>query len=154
MKKHIQNCAVLIAACVLAACASTTPPPAAPSAPAVRSVDTAPEKAVGLSGTADATGWVDLELHNMPGATGDYEMRARAVGIAPGGAIHSHPHAGRPGIVRVTQGTVIEYRGERSRTLKVGDAWYENADTTHWFRNPSTTEAAELWVVDVVPKKK
>lgn len=116
--------------------------------------DTAPEKPVGLSGTADAVGTVDLTPHNMPGTMSDYDLRARVVGIAPGGAIHNHPHAGRPGIVRVTKGAVIEYRGNSKRSLKVGDAWYENSDTTHWFRNPSSTDAAELWVVDLVPKKK
>ena len=61
---------------------------------------------------------------------------------------------GRPGIARVTKGRLIEYRGAVERTLQVGDTWYENADTVHWFRNPSSSEAAELWVVDVVLKKK
>jgi quercetin dioxygenase-like cupin family protein len=116
--------------------------------------DTPPEKAVGLTGTADAVGSVELAPHNLPGSVGDYDLRARTIGIAPSGAIQNHPHAGRPGIVRVTKGTVIEYRGTTARTLKVGDSWYENADTVHWFRNPSTTEAAEIWVVDLVPKKK
>lgn len=123
------------------------------SAPA-SAADTAPEKATGLTGTADAVGSVDLAPHNLTGAIGDYELRARAVGIAPGGAINKHPHARRPGVVRVTKGTVIEYRGTSKRTLKVGDSWYENADTEHWFRNPSRTKAAEIWVVDLVPKKK
>ena len=45
-------------------------------------------------------------------------------------------------------------RGTAQRTLKAGDFWLENHDTTHWFRNPSKTEAAELWIVDIVPKKK
>lgn len=116
--------------------------------------DTAPEKPVGLTGTADAVGLVDLAPHNLPGSASDYDLRARTIGIAAGGAIHNHPHAGRPGIVRVTKGTVIEYRGTAKRTLKVGDSWYENADTAHWFRNPSKTKAAEIWVVDLVPKKK
>ena len=116
--------------------------------------DTPPEKPVGLTGTVDAVGSVDLAPHNLPGSVSDYDLRARTVGLAPGGAIHNHPHAGRPGIVRVTKGTVVEYRGTSERTLKVGDSWYENADTTHWFRNPSNTEAAEIWVVDRVPKKK
>lgn len=120
----------------------------------VAASDTPPEKATGISGGAEAIGTVDLAPHSLPGTTGDYELRARAVGIAPGGAIPSHPHAGRPGVVRVTKGTVIEYRGATSRTLQVGDYWFENNDTVHWFRNPSTTEAAELWVVDLVPKKK
>ena len=116
--------------------------------------DTAPEKPVGLTGTTDAVALVDLAPHNLPGSISDYDLRARTIGIAPGGAIPNHPHAGRPGIVRVTKGTVIEYRGTTERTLKVGDSWFENADTVHWFRNPSSTEAAEIWAVDLVPKKK
>lgn len=116
--------------------------------------DTPPEKAVGLTGATDAVGQVDLAPHNLPGALGDYELRARTIGIAPGGGIPGHPHAGRPGIARVTKGSLVEYRGAAERTLQVGDTWYETADTVHWFRNPSRTEAAELWVVDVVLKKK
>lgn len=122
------------------------------SAPA--GANTPPEKPVGLTGTGDAVGTVDLAGHNMPGAIGDYDLRSRKIGLAPGGAIHNHPHAGRPGIVLVTKGTVVEYRGATERTLKAGDSWYETADTVHWFRNPSTTEPAEIWVVDLVPKKK
>ncbi|SMR78378.1 cupin domain-containing protein [Marinobacterium sediminicola] len=122
------------------------------SAPLMANDETPPEKAMGISGGAEAVGLVDLAPHELPGSVGDYDLRARLVGIAPGGAIHNHPHHGRPGIVRVTKGTVIEYRGESSRTLQVGDAWYENADTVHWFRNPSETEDAEIWVVDLVPK--
>ena len=116
--------------------------------------DTPPDKPIGLSGAGDAVGTVDLAPHNLPGALSDYELRARLIGIAPGGAIQSHPHMGRPGIVRVTKGTVIEYRGDSQRTLHVGDVWYENADTVHWFRNPSDREVAEIWIVDLVPKKK
>jgi quercetin dioxygenase-like cupin family protein len=116
--------------------------------------EVAPEKPVGISGMNDAVGLVDLAPHNLPGAIGDYNLRSRIVGIAPGGAIHSHSHAGRPGIALVTKGVVVEYRGSTSRTLKQGDSWLETNETVHWFRNPSDTEAAELWVVDVVPKKK
>lgn len=115
---------------------------------------TPPEKPTGVNGMNDAVGSVDLTAHAMPGPVTDYDLRARLIGIAPGGAIHSHPHAGRPGIVRVVKGSVIEYRGSTARTLNLGDTWYENADTVHWFRNPSATEPAELWVVDLVPKKK
>ena len=116
--------------------------------------DTPPEKASGLTGTADAVALVELAPHNLAGTPGDFDLRARGVGIAPGGAINAHPHAGRPGIVRVVKGTVVEYRGATARTLKVGEWWIETADVTHWFRNPSSTEFAELWVVDLVPKKK
>lgn len=116
--------------------------------------DVAPEKPVGVSGMTDVVGLVDLAPHNLPGAVADYDLRSRIVGIAPGGAIHNHPHAGRPGIVLVKRGVVVEYCGSTSRTLKQGESWLETNETIHWFSNPSSTEAAELWVVDLVPKKK
>ena len=120
----------------------------------VGAAEVAPEKPVGISGMNDAVGIVDLAPHNLPGAIADYDLRSRIVGLAPGGAIHNHPHTGRPGIALVTKGVVVEYRGSTSRTLKPGESWQETNETTHWFRNPSNTEAAELWVVDLVPKKK
>lgn len=116
--------------------------------------DTPPEKAVGLSGATEAVGVVALAPHELPGSPGDYDLRARTLSIAPGGGIPSHSHAGRPGIARVTKGSLVEYRGTTARTLQVGDWWFENADTVHWFRNPSSTDDAELWVVDLVGKKK
>jgi quercetin dioxygenase-like cupin family protein len=118
------------------------------------SADIAPDKPVGISGINEAVGLVDLAPHNLPGVPADYNLRSRVVRLAPGGAIHNHPHAGRPGIVLVIKGTVTEYRGSVARTLKTGESWLETNDTTHWFSNPSTTESAELWVVDLVPKKK
>jgi quercetin dioxygenase-like cupin family protein len=116
--------------------------------------DTPPDKPIGLTGSNDPVGTVDLAPHNLAGSPGDYELRARTIVVAPGGATQNHPHAGRPGIVRVIKGTIIEYRGSAERTVKAGDYWFENADTTHWFRNPSSTEPAEIWAVDLVPKKK
>lgn len=114
----------------------------------------APEKAVGIGGAADPVALVDLAPHQLSGPATDYDLRARLVTVAPGGAINSHPHAGRPGIVRVVSGSVIEYRGTTARTLKAGEFWTETADVVHWFSNPSSTETAELWVVDLVPRKK
>lgn len=114
----------------------------------------APDKPVGISGINEAVGLVDLAPHKMPGTPADYNLRSRVVRLAPGGAIHNHPHAGRPGIVLVIKGTVTEYRGSEARTLKTGESWLETNETVHWFSNPSASEPAELWVVDLVPKKK
>lgn len=127
---------------------------ATPMSLTAMAADQPPEKPVGLSGVTEAVGVVDLAPHNLAGPAADYDLRARTIGIAPGGAIHSHPHAGRPGIAYLTKGNIVEYRGSTERSLKVGDWWLETADTVHWFRNPSNTEAAELWVVDLVPRKK
>ena len=134
----------LMAAALLAAGCATPPD--------VSSV-TAPEKNAGIGGNTPA-GLVDLAAHKMAGNPGDYELRARLLVIAPDGGAAAHPHAGQPGIVRVIKGTIVEGRGSAQRVLKAGDFWLENADTTHWFRNPSPTESAELWAVDIVPKKK
>jgi len=114
---------------------------------------TAPTQNSGIGGNTPA-GLVDLAAHQMKGNPGDYELRARLLTIAPGGGAAAHPHAGQPGIVRVIKGTIIEGRGSAQRLLKAGDHWVENADTTHWFVNPSRTETAELWAVDIVPRKK
>ena len=116
--------------------------------------DSAPAKPVGVTGMNDAVGSVDLAPHKLTGALADYDLRSRLIAIAPGGAVHEHAHAGRPGIVLVTKGNVIEYRGAKSRSLRPGDSWQEDADTVHWFRNPSLSEVAEIWAVDLVPKKK
>lgn len=122
------------------------------SHPAVGTV-TAPTQNAGIEGNTPV-GLVDLAAHHMKGNTGDYDLRARLLTIAPGGGAAPHPHAGQPGIVRVIKGTLVEGRGSTQRVLKAGDFWFENADTTHWFRNPSATEPTELWAVDIVPKKK
>ena len=134
----------LALAALLAACATSSPDVSQINAPTATS---------GLSGDTPV-GLVDLAAHKMAGSPSDYDLRARALTLAPGGGVAVHPHAGRPGIVRVTKGTVVDGRGSAKRVLKAGDSWMENADTTHWFANPSSTETAELWVVDIVPKKK
>jgi quercetin dioxygenase-like cupin family protein len=118
------------------------------------SAEIAPSKPVGISGINEVVGLVDLAPHKMPGSLDDYSLRSRFVRLEPGGAIHNHPHAGRPGIVLVTKGSVNEYRGSLVRTLKTGESWLETSDTVHWFSNPSSNEMAEIWVVDLVPKKK
>ena len=103
----------------------------------------APTATSGLGGDTPA-GLVDLAAHKMAGTPSDYDLRARALTLKPGGGVGNHPHAGRPGIVRVVKGTVVEGRGDAKRVLKAGDFWLETAETSHWFVNPSTTEAAEL----------
>ncbi|MFD1711386.1 cupin domain-containing protein [Ottowia sp. GY511] len=117
------------------------------------SVVAAPAKNSGLSGDAPV-GLVDLAAHKMPGSMADYDLRARLLTLAPGGGAAVHPHAGRPGIVLVVKGMVIEGRGNDQRVLRTGEHWQETAETSHWFTNPSNSETAQLWAVDIVPKKK
>lgn len=134
-----------ITAALLLAAGCASQPGTAPVTP--------PAKNVGIEGGAPV-GLVDLAAHHMAGSMADYDLRARLLTIAPDGGAAPHPHAGQPGIVRVIQGTIVEGRGSTQRVLKAGDYWFENADTTHWFRNPSSSVPAQLWAVDIVPKKK
>ncbi len=143
----IRTLTALALAATLAACAS------APNPTTITAVVTPPEKPAGIDNDV-AVGLVDLAAHKMPGNTADYDLRARAITLQPGGGAPAHPHAGRPGIVRVIKGTVVEGRGSAQRVLKAGEFWLETHDTTHWFRNPSGSETAELWIVDMVPKKR
>ena len=117
------------------------------------SVVTAPAKNSGLGGDAPV-GLVDLAAHKMPGSPSDYDLRARMLTLAPGGGVAVHPHAGRPGIVLVVKGMVIEGRSNDQRVLRAGEHWQETAETSHWFTNPSNSETAQLWAVDIVAKKK
>lgn len=54
-------------------------------------------------GSGTPVGTVDMAAHKLAGNTGDYELRARLLTIAPGSAAVPHPHAGQPGSVRVTR---------------------------------------------------
>ena len=140
---RLTTAAALTLALGLAACSTTTE----------TTVIAAPEKNNGLGGDAPV-GLVDLAAHQMPGSPSDYDLRARMLTVAPGGGVAVHPHAGRPGIVLVVNGTVIEGRGNNQRVLRAGEHWLETAETSHWFTNPSGVETAQLWAVDIVPKKK
>ena len=91
----IRTVCTLAVVAALTACASA-PDTAKLSAPTANS---------GLSGDTPV-GLVDLAAHKMAGTPSDYDLRARALTLAPGGGVGNHPHAGRPGIVRVVKATL------------------------------------------------
>jgi len=113
-------------------------------------LDLAPDKPVGISGLDQAVGTIDLARYPLFGGIGEYELRSRIVDVAPGGAIASHAHAGSPAFAILSEGVVIEYGDTAKRAVQPGALWVH--DAPHWYRNPSTTQAAELWVVDLVAK--
>jgi quercetin dioxygenase-like cupin family protein len=69
-----------------------------------------------------------------------YDFRARRIVVAAGGVISQHSHINRPGMVYVESGTIIEYRGEKSRTLVKGDTLIEDASTVHSYKNTSEAD--------------
>jgi quercetin dioxygenase-like cupin family protein len=122
----------------LVACASTA------MAPAPRPIlAAAPTQAVGS--TTQALGTIDIGPEvNLPG----YQLRARAVTIAPGGHLAVHTHQGRPTQEYVAQGTVIEVRNGQRIEHKAGTMVQASNGVTHWWENHGT-EMVVLVPVDV-----
>jgi quercetin dioxygenase-like cupin family protein len=101
------------------------------TAPASRPIlTTAPTQAVGS--TTQALGTIELGPEvNLAG----YQLRARALTIAPGGHLAVHTHQGRPTQEYVAQGTVIEVRNGQRIEHKAGSMVQANNGVTHWWEN-------------------
>lgn len=80
------------------------------------------------------------------------ELRLRELTIAPGGSITLHRHDQRPGVAYILEDQMTEWRGPgfTPRLIGPGEAVFEAAGVSHWWRNQGTTPARAL-VVDIVP---
>ena len=85
------------------------------------------------------------------GLTG-YKLQLRAITIAPGGQIAKHSHEGRPGLVKVIDGTWTEGRpgGEMDYAAADDGGILEDRETVHWFWNRGDQPATAI-VCDIVP---
>jgi quercetin dioxygenase-like cupin family protein len=98
-----------------------------------------------LLGTVDLAG----EIEGMEGR----QLRMRMVTIEPGGVFGPvHDHVGRPGIVYILQGTIIDHRGGVETAYGPGVGWPEDRDTIHWLENRGTERAVEI-SVDIVDRE-
>jgi len=78
-------------------------------------------------------------VEQVPAMKG-YNIRARRIVIPAGVSIGEHEHSTRPGIVYVESGSIVEYRGDKARTLFTGDSLVEDANTVHRYKNTSTQD--------------
>ncbi len=86
------------------------------------------------------------EIEGMAG----HQLRMRMVTIEAGGVFGPiHDHIGRPGMVYILQGTIIDHRNGVSKEYGPGVGWPEDKNTTHWLENRGTTPAVEI-SVDIV----
>ena len=81
-----------------------------------------------------------------------YKLQLREITIEPGGQIAKHSHEGRPGLVKVIDGTWTEGRpsGEMSFAADEAKGILEDRETVHWFWNRGETPATAI-VCDIVP---
>jgi len=79
-------------------------------------------------------------------------MRMRRITIEPGGSIGEHNHRGRPAVLYVVQGGIVERRGEAQRAYATGESYAIGGDTSHAIENAGSTPAVYI-EVDIVPAR-
>ena len=88
---------------------------------------------------------------DMPKLAGQ-AMRMRRVDIAPGGSIDTHSHRGRPAVLYIVAGSIVERRGDAVREYRVGESYAIGGDISHAIDNPGPTPASYI-EVDIVPAR-
>lgn len=83
-----------------------------------------------------------------------HHLTVRALTVEPGGHIANHDHKGRPGLVAMTGGELVDVleSGEQSYTAEGGKAIVEDEDTVHWLYNPGDVPATAI-LCDLRPAK-
>ena len=79
-------------------------------------------------------------------------LRMRRIEIEPGGSIGEHSHRGRPAVLYVIQGEIVERRGEAQRSYAAGGSYAIGGDTAHAIENAGSTPAVYI-EVDIVPAR-
>ena len=141
MNLNIRWTAALAASAVLLA----APPAFAGSCPAGQGVahllqgaPTAPLKV-----TDNVVGSVDLQKEiNVD----NRDLRLRRLVVQPGGIVPLHSHAGRPALITVVSGSIIEYRSTCAVGIvhKAGDVAMESDGISHWWKNTGKVPAVLL----------
>ena len=81
-----------------------------------------------------------------------HHLMVRKLTVEPGGQIRKHDHVGRPGLVAMTSGELVDGRPSGEKTYGVGSAIIEDEDTVHWLFN-RTDEPATAILCDLRPPK-
>ena len=93
--------------------------------------------------TDDVIGSVDLGKEiNVDGR----DLRMRRLVVQPGGIVPLHSHVGRPALIIVVTGTVVEHRSTCSVGIvhKAGEIASESDGISHWWKNVGKTPAVLL----------
>jgi len=74
------------------------------------------------------------------------DLRMRRLVVQPGGIVPLHSHAGRPALIIVVTGTVVEHRSTCSVGIvhKAGEIASESDGISHWWKNVGTVPAVLL----------
>jgi len=74
------------------------------------------------------------------------DLRMRRLVVQPGGIVPLHSHVGRPALIIVVTGTVVEHRSTCSVGIvhKAGEIASESDGISHWWKNIGKTPAVLL----------
>ena len=93
---------------------------------------------------------VVIDLGNEIPSMAGWQLRLRALNIAPGGHIGLHSHKDRPAVVYFLQGTdVVTNQDGTSKTFHAGDTTAEGVHTVHWHKNTGD-DAVTFYTADLV----
>lgn len=108
-----------------------------------------PTKPKGITSKTLAEVLLSKEVPDLDGRN----FRMRYASIAPGGIVPVHSHTGRPGLVYVISGEIIEHRSDQDapKIHKAGSFTVEANGISHWWENKGD-EPTNLVLVDVYKK--
>jgi quercetin dioxygenase-like cupin family protein len=144
---------IALAACGLAACATTEPPAADAALAAFQNAHmrACPADRVQAnahaSGEAQSAGAHVEDLAIVPAAgEPSRALRLRRITVAPGGTIGWHDHTAVQGAALLVSGEMVETRNTclDPITYRAGDIAREDAETAHSWRNESDQTAVIL----------
>lgn len=141
MKLNIRWTAVLAASAAMLAGTPALAGGCPAGKEAANLLDGAPTAPVNV--TDDVIGSVDLkreiDLDNR-------DLRLRRLVVQPGGIVPLHSHAGRPALITVVSGSIVEYRSTCALGIvhKAGDVASESDGISHWWKNTGRVPAVLL----------
>lgn len=107
-----------------------------------------------LAGPADPVREKDVDTttydvsQDVPGLAG-YLLRSRYIEVGPEGIVPIHPHDGRPGILQIVEGEIVQHRSDKTSDLMLtGDITLESQKIAHWWENVSD-KPVRIWSVDL-----
>ena len=84
----------------------------------------------------------------------DHKFRLRQLVVQPGGVVAWHSHEGRPAIIYIVSGTIVEYASTCAVPIvhDAGDVARETHTTQHWWKN-TTKKPVVLLSADILHDK-
>jgi quercetin dioxygenase-like cupin family protein len=78
------------------------------------------------------------------------QLRMRLWTIKPGGIVPLHSHAGRPAIMYILEGAILEHRDDQDEPIlhEGGGISKESGGVTHWWQNEGDVDV-KLVAVDI-----